>query len=92
MGFQEKFKALSDPTRREILVILKRGKMTVGDIVSNFKMTGATISYHLDLLEKADLVYKSKYKNFIYYQLNTSIFEEIILWISQFGEGHNDEN
>lgn len=92
MGFQETFKALSDPIRREILVLLKDGKMAAGDIVSHFNMTGATISYHLSILKKADLIYETKFKNYIYYQLNTSVFEEIMLWLTQFGEGSNHED
>lgn len=74
------------------MILLKNRKMTAGEIVSNFKMTGATISYHLSILKKADLIYEIKYKNFIYYQLNATIFEDIILWVAQFGEGSNNEN
>lgn len=85
MSSAETFKALSDPVRRDILVMLKSGKMTAGEIGSHFQMTGATISYHLSKLKKADLVYESKYKNYIYYEINTSVFEEIMLWFSQFG-------
>lgn len=84
MAFADTFKALSDPVRREILMLLRLGKMSAGEIAEHFDMTGATVSYHLSQLEKADLVFKSKYKNFIYYELNTSIFEEIMLWFSQF--------
>lgn len=96
MGFAETFKALSDPVRREILVLLKEGKRTAGDIGSHFDMTGATISYHLSQLKKAGLVYETKYKNYVYYELNTSVFEEVMLWISQFAEfgkkdGYEDE-
>lgn len=83
MGFGETFKALSDPARREILFMLRSGKKTVGEIGSHFEMTGATISYHLSQLKKAGLVYESKYKNYIYYQLNTSVVEEAMLWLSQ---------
>lgn len=82
MGFAETFKALSDPVRREILVHLKKGRMSAGDIVSNFDMTGATISYHLSILKKAGLVFEQKEKNFIYYELNTSVVEEVMLWLS----------
>lgn len=82
MGFAETFKALSDPVRREILVLLKKGRMSAGDIVSNFDMTGATISYHLSILKKAGLVFEQKEKNFIYYELNTSVVEEVMLWLS----------
>ena len=90
MGFQETFKALSDPVRREILVMLKQGKKSAGEIGEKFDMTGATISYHLSILRKADLVRESKFKNFVYYELNTSVFEEIMLWFSQFDLIQND--
>jgi DNA-binding transcriptional ArsR family regulator len=85
VGFQETFKALSDPVRREILMLLKGGKLSAGEIGSKFDMTGATISYHLSQLKKADLVFETKYKNFIYYELNASVLEEVMLWVSQFG-------
>ncbi|WP_455714176.1 autorepressor SdpR family transcription factor [Anaerosporobacter sp.] len=87
MGFAETFKALSDPIRREILVMLREGKMPAGEIAKKFDMTGATVSYHLSQLKKAELIRESKYKNFVYYELNASIFEEIMLWLSQFGSG-----
>lgn len=87
MGFAETFKALSDPIRREILVMLREGKMSAGEIVNEFDMTAATVSYHLSQLKKAELVRESKYKNFVYYELNASVFEEIMLWLSQFGNG-----
>ena len=90
MGFQETFKALSDPVRRDILVMLKQGKKSAGEIGEKFDMTGATISYHLSILRKADLVRESKFKNFVYYELNTSVFEEIMLWFSQFDLIQND--
>ena len=92
MGFPETFKALSDPARREILTILKEGKMSAGDIAGHFNMTGATISYHLSQLKKADLVTETKYKNFVYYELNLSVFEELMCWISQFNEVQSNEN
>lgn len=85
MGFAETFKALSDPIRREILVMLKEGKMSAGEIGEHFDMTGATISYHLAQLKKADLIFVSKYKNYVYYEINVSVFEEVMLWFSQFG-------
>ena len=91
MGFGETFKALSDPVRREIMVLLKDGKRTAGDIGSHFDMTGATISYHLSQLKKAGLVAESRQKNFIYYELNTSVFEETMLWISQFMGAEKEE-
>jgi len=86
LGFAETFKALSDPARREILVMLKSGKMSAGDISQKFDMTGATISYHLSQLKKAGLVFETKQKNFIYYELSTSVFEEAMLWLSQFNQ------
>lgn len=91
MGFAETFKALSDPIRREILQLLKAGRMSAGDIGSHFDMTGATISYHLSILKKADLVWESKEKNFIYYELNTSVVEEIMLWLSELKGGNEND-
>ena len=90
MGFPEMFKALADPVRREILELLKNGRMSAGDIGKNFNMTGATISYHLSQLKNAGLIFETKYKNFIYYELQLSVFEEIMIWASQFG-GKNDK-
>ena len=92
MSFAETFKALSDPARREILIMLKNGRMSAGDIASNFEMTGATVSYHLSVLKKADLVYETKQINFVFYELNTSVFEEIMLWFAQFKGENSDEN
>lgn len=83
MAFADTFKALSDPVRREILVMLKGGRMSAGEIAGHFDMTGATISYHLSALKKAELVYEEREKNFIYYSLNTSIVEEVMLWLSE---------
>ena len=81
MSFADTFKALSDPARRDILTLLKGGRLSAGDIGKHFDMTGATISYHLNILKKADLVHESREKNFIYYELNTSVVEEIMLWL-----------
>ena len=92
MSFADTFKALSDPARREILIMLKNKRMSAGDIASNFEMTGATVSYHLSVLKKADLVYETKEKNFVFYELNTSVFEEIMLWFAQFKGENGDEN
>ena len=92
MSFAETFKALSAPARREILIMLKNKRMSAGDIASNFEMTGATVSYHLSVLKKADLVYETKEKNFVFYELNTSVFEEIMLWFAQFKGENGDEN
>jgi DNA-binding transcriptional ArsR family regulator len=89
MGFPETFKALSDPARRQILEMLRSGKMSAGEIAQKFDMTGATISYHLSQLKKAGLVYETRHKNFIYYEINISVFEEVMLWFSQFKGGHD---
>lgn len=86
IGFQNKFKALSDPVRLEILTMLKNGRMSAGDIASKFDITNATVSYHLSLLKHADLIYETKIKNFIYYELNTTVFDDLILWIKQFSK------
>ncbi len=90
MAFGSTFKALADPVRREILDYLKQGRMSAGDIAAKFDLTAATVSYHLSVLKKADLIFETKEKNFIYYDINVSVFEEIMLWLSQFG-GENHE-
>lgn len=82
MAFAETFKALSDSIRREILELLKKGPLSAGEIGTHFDMTGATISYHLSILKKADLIRETKQKNFIYYDLNASVVEEIMLWLA----------
>ena len=87
MAFADTFKALSDPARREILQLLKNGRMSAGEIGSHFHMTGATVSYHLKILKKADLIWETKEKNFIYYELNLSILDETIMWISKLRGG-----
>ena len=86
MGLAETFNALSDPVRREILMMLRDGKKTAGEIAAHFQMTGATVSYHLSQLKKAELILEERQKNFIYYRLNTSVFEEMMLWIAQFSD------
>lgn len=91
MSFAETFKALSDPVRRDILQLLKEGRMSAGDIGSHFDMTGATVSYHLKILKKADLIWEKKEKNFIFYELNISVLEEIMLWISDL-KGVNEDD
>lgn len=90
MGFAETFKALADSNRRRILTMLKGGKMSAGEIASHFDMTNATVSYHLSQLKKADLVCEIKEKNFVYYELNVSVFEELMLWFAQFGKGEEE--
>lgn len=90
MGFAETFKALSDPIRREILMMLRDGSMSAGEIGSHFDMTGATISYHLKILKKAELIFEKKEKKYIYYTLNTSVIEEVMLWLSELKGGNHD--
>ncbi len=87
MGLPETFKALSNPVRREILEMLKGRRMSAGEIGEHFDMTGATISHHLAQLKKAGLIFETKEKNYIFYELNTSIFEELMLWFSGFKGG-----
>lgn len=92
MGLAETFKALSEPVRRHILELLKNGKMTAGEIAEETDMTPAALSYHLKLLKNADLVMEYKQKNFIYYELNTSVLDELILWTKQFGKDGAERN
>lgn len=91
MSFAETFKALADPVRREILQLLKDGRLSAGEIGSHFDMTGATISYHLNILKKADLVWETKVKNYVYYELNTTVVEEVLLWLTEL-KGGNDHD
>lgn len=79
------FKVLADKQRRDILVMLKKGRMNAGEIAEALGITPAALSYHLKLLKGADLIMEYKQKNFIYYEINTSVFDELVLWISQFG-------
>ena len=90
MSFADTFKAMSDPVRREILMLLRKGRLSAGEIGSHFAMTGATISYHLNILKKAELVFETREKNFIYYDLNTSVVEELMLWLSELRGGTDD--
>ena len=84
MGFPETFKALSDPTRREIIHLLKKGDLSAGDIADRFDMTAATISHHLSVLKNADLILDRREGKYIYYQLNLSVFEELLGWFKDF--------
>ncbi len=89
MGLQNTLKALSDPTRREILNLLKKGKMSAGDIVEKFPVSGAAVSRHLSVLKEADLIRDTREGKFIYYDLNASVLEEILLWVKDL-KGDND--
>ena len=87
----ETLKAISDPVRRNILEMLKEEKKSAGELASEFNLSGATVSYHLTQLKKAGLILESRHKNFIYYELNASVFEELLVWIYGLG-GKNDES
>ena len=90
--FSDTFKALSDPVRLEILNMLKKnGRMHAGEIADNFDLSKATISHHLKILREQDLIYETKEKNFIYYELNTSVFEDILTWIVKFRGEDNEK-
>lgn len=85
MGETNIFKVLADSQRREILTMLKDGRMNAGEISERLKITPAALSYHLKLLKSADLISEYKEKNFIYYEINTTVFDELIMWVNQFG-------
>ena len=89
LGMSETLKAIIDPVRREILELLKDGRKTAGEISSSFNLTGATVSYHLSNLKKANLITETKQKNFIFYELNSSIFEDVLVWIYKLGGNKN---
>lgn len=90
MGFQQSFKALSDPIRREILRLLQHGPMTAGEIGAHFTVSGATMSHHLAVLREAGLVLDEKQGKYISYELNMSVLDEMIAWISAL-KGKQDE-
>ena len=87
MALADTFKALSDPARREILELLKNGPLSAGEIAQNFDMTQATVSYHLKELRKADLIREKRDRNFIFYELNMTIVEELMAWLSELKGG-----
>lgn len=87
MGLQNTMKALADPTRREILNLLRNGGMSAGEIGEHFSVTGASISRHLSVLKEADLIRDTRKGKYIYYELNTSVLEEVMLWLTQLKEG-----
>ena len=90
MGLHQTLKALADPIRREILNILKEKRISAGEITEHFNVTGASISRHLSVLKEADLVRDKREGQFIFYELNTSVLEEIMLWIADLkGEDEN---
>ena len=90
MGIQNTIKALSDPIRREILELLREGRLSAGEIANRFSVSGAAISKHLAVLREADLIRDTREGKYIYYELNTSVLEEVMLWISSLkGEKHD---
>jgi DNA-binding transcriptional ArsR family regulator len=82
VGIQNTLKALSDPIRREILALLKSGRLSAGEISEKFPISGAAISKHLSVLKEADLIRDTREGKYIYYELNTSVLEEVMLWIT----------
>ena len=90
MGLQNTLRALSDPIRREILNLLKGGRMAAGDIADHFAVTGASISRHLSVLKEADLIRDKREGKFIFYELNASVLEEIMLWIAELKGDNSD--
>ena len=89
MGMQQTLKALSDPSRREILNLLKAGRMSAGDIAGHFSVSDAAISRHLSVLKEADLIRDTREGKFIFYDINTSVLEEVMLWIKAL-KGENE--
>lgn len=92
MGLQNTLRALADPIRREILELLKRGRLSAGEIAERFPVTAASISRHLSVLKDAGLIRDTREGKYIYYDLNASVLEEILLWIADLkGENDNDQ-
>ena len=92
MSIQVTFHALSDPTRRAILSLLQSGPLNAQQIVDRFDITNATVSHHLSILKKAGLIIDDKQGKYIYYELNTSVFEDVLTWIYGLGGKKNEEN
>lgn len=97
MSFQDSFKALSDPTRREILNLLRAGPMAAGELLEHFPITGASLSHHLSILRHAGLIDDEKKGKYIYYTLNTSVLDDILNWMmslkgTEKGESNHDKS
>ena len=91
VSMQDTLQALADPTRREILNLLKQSRMSAGEISNHFSISGAAVSRHLSVLKEADLIRNEREGNYIYYELNATVLEEILLWISELkGEKDHD--
>ena len=92
MSMQDTLQALADPTRREILNLLKQSRMSAGEISNHFSISGAAVSRHLSVLKEADLIRDEREGKYIYYELNATVLEEILLWISELkGEKDHDQ-
>ena len=91
MGIQNTIKALSDPIRREILELLKAGRLSAGEISEKFSVSGAAVSKHLSVLKDADLIRDDREGKFIFYELNTSVLEEVMLWLADLKGGTDNE-
>ena len=91
MSMQDTLQALADPTRREILNLLKQSRMSAGEISNHFSISGAAVSRHLSVLKEADLIRDEREGKYIYYELNATVLEEILLWISEL-KGENDHD
>lgn len=90
MGIQTTLKALSDPIRRQILEMLKSGRLSAGEIAERFPVSGAAVSKHLSVLKEADLIRDTREGKFIYYELNASVLEEVMLWLTALkGDNHD---
>ncbi len=92
MAVSKILSALSDDTRRRVLEILKKGKISSGDLAKELDMTPQALSYHLSKLKKADLIYETKHKNFIYYELNLTVLDEAVMWMMNLRGENNDKN
>ena len=92
MAVSKILSALSDDTRRKVLEILKKGKISSGDLAKELDMTPQALSYHLSKLKKADLIYETKHKNFIFYELNLTVLDEAVMWMMNLRGDNNDKN
>jgi DNA-binding transcriptional ArsR family regulator len=91
LGLQQTLRALADPTRREILNLLKKGRLSAGEITENFDMTAAAVSRHLSVLKEAGLIRDKREGKFIFYEVNLSVMEELLAWLKELGD-YNEKN
>lgn len=91
MGLQQTLRALADPTRREILNLLKKGRLSAGEITENFDMTAAAVSRHLSVLKEAGLIRDKREGKFIFYEVNLSVMEELFAWLKELGDYHGKD-